>query len=59
MNKSSGWALSGWGDSNSRPLRPERSALTGLRHTPVKLSIVVCQLSNYNLFKNVNRQSLF
>ena len=26
--------LSGWGDSNSRPLRPERSALTGLRYTP-------------------------
>jgi hypothetical protein len=29
------FALSGWGDSNSRPLRPERSALTGLRYTPI------------------------
>lgn len=29
-------ALSGWGDSNSRPLRPERSALTGLRYIPNK-----------------------
>ena len=28
--------MSGWGDSNSRPLRPERSALTGLRYTPKK-----------------------
>ena len=26
--------MSGWGDSNPRPLRPERSALTGLRYTP-------------------------
>ncbi len=25
---------SGWRDLNSRPLRPERSALTGLRYTP-------------------------
>ena len=29
-----GISLSGWGDLNSRPLRPERSALTGLRYTP-------------------------
>ena len=27
--------LSGWRDLNSRPLRPERSALTGLRYTPL------------------------
>jgi hypothetical protein len=26
--------MSGWGDSNSRPPRPERGALTGLRYTP-------------------------
>ncbi len=28
---------SGWGDLNPRPLRPERSALTGLRYTPKKV----------------------
>jgi hypothetical protein len=27
---------SGWGDSNSRPRRPERRALTWLRYTPGK-----------------------
>ena len=26
--------MSGWRDSNSRPRRPERRALTGLRYTP-------------------------
>ena len=26
--------MSGWGDLNSRLLRPERSALTGLRYIP-------------------------
>ena len=34
--------LSGWGDSNSRPRRPERRALTGLRHTP-NLRIYISQ----------------
>ena len=27
--------LSGWRDSNPRPRRPERRALTGLRHIPM------------------------
>ncbi len=31
--------MSGRGDSNSRPLRPERSALTGLRYAPKYLQI--------------------
>ena len=31
---SRGGNLSGWGDSNSRPRRPERRTLTGLRYTP-------------------------
>ena len=34
--------LSGWGDSNSRPRRPERRTLTGLRHTP-NLTIYILQ----------------
>ena len=33
--------MSGRGDSNSRPLRPERSALTGLRYAPKYLHIKI------------------
>ena len=28
--------LSGWQDSNLRPPRPKRGAMTGLRYTPIK-----------------------
>src|SRR5690606_22743090 len=31
---SGGFGESGWGDSNSRPLDPQSSALTKLRHSP-------------------------
>ena len=37
--KRKGCMMSGWGDSNSRPPRPERGALTGLRYTPDELQI--------------------
>ena len=40
--------MSGWGDLNSRPLRPERSALAVLRYIP---SLVV-QSSETPLFGN-------
>ena len=30
--------LSGWQDSNLRPPRPKRGAITGLRYTPKRLS---------------------
>ena len=32
------WFLSGWQDSNLRPPRPKRGAITGLRYTPMRLS---------------------
>src|SRR5690606_11563817 len=33
------WLLSGWQDSNLRPPRPKRGAITGLRYTPKNLFI--------------------
>ena len=32
--------LSGWQDSNLRPPRPKRGAITGLRYTPRWLSLI-------------------
>ena len=32
---------SGWQDSNLRPPRPKRGAITGLRYTPIWLSIAI------------------
>ena len=32
--------LSGWQDSNLRPPRPKRGAITGLRYTPKWLSLI-------------------
>jgi hypothetical protein len=29
------WFKSGWQDSNLRPPRPKRGAMTGLRYTPI------------------------
>ena len=34
-----GFLLSGWQDSNLRPPRPKRGAITGLRYTPM---IIIC-----------------
>ena len=31
--------MSGWQDSNLRPPRPKRGAITGLRYTPIRLSV--------------------
>jgi hypothetical protein len=33
-NKIAGFHWSGWQDSNLRPPRPKRGAITGLRYTP-------------------------
>ena len=45
--------MSGRGDSNSRPLRPERSALTGLRYAPkyllIKNKLLLVELQSLTL----------
>ena len=44
------FGLSGWGDSNSRPPRPERGALTWLRYIP---SLRKIQISKDKIQRNV------
>ena len=48
--------LSGWQDSNLRPPRPKRGAITGLRYTPktganIKLFILTTNTNFYINFK--------
>ncbi len=49
LNKCLAFFLSGWQDSNLRPPRPKRGAITGLRYTP-KLN----EIDNLFFFKNLN-----
>ena len=35
MKHLQGFCMSGWQDSNLRPPRPKRGAITGLRYTPI------------------------
>ncbi len=40
---------SGWQDSNLRPPRPKRGAITGLRYTP-KILIIIFRTANIEFF---------
>lgn len=51
--------LSGWQDSNLRPPRPKRGAMTGLRYTPINRSSVfpynmesACKSNHFSCFCN-------
>ena len=58
-----GFSLSGWQDSNLRPPRPKRGAITGLRYTPktganIKLFILTTNTNFYINFESMSIEKI-